>query len=249
VTFYAYVHARPDTTDSSGVFYVGKGRGKRFRALPARNRYHGFVLAKHGAENVLTSKIECSSDDIAFELERGLIKCLRRAGAELTNMTDGGDGTSGHVVTEEGLARRSEGMKARWADPEERERLRASIRAANIESWADPETRANRANAMKGHRKTMTSEAVEARRKNLEKARTPEAQAKFAEAVKDQWSDPAQKAKHSDGMRAAWKDPVKRASMLANRKNKRASHEDDPGGKDNTQDSQVFLSVSTKETE
>ena len=190
MTFYTYVHARPDTTDSSGVFYVGKGRGKRFRALPARNRYHGFVLAKYGAENVLTGKIECSSDDIAFELERGLIKCLRRAGAQLTNMTDGGDGTSGHVVTEEGLARRSEGMKARWADPEERERLRASIRAANIESWADPETHANHAKALKGHRKTMTPEAVEARRKNLEKARTPEAKAKNAEITRLRWADP-----------------------------------------------------------
>ncbi len=203
MTFYTYVHARPDTTDFSGVFYVGKGRGKRIRALPARNRYHGFVLDKHGAENVLTGKIECSSDDIAFELERGLIKCLRRAGAQLTNMTDGGDGTSGHVVTEEGLVRRSESMKARWADPQERDRLRASIRAANVERWADPETREKHTNALKGNVKTMTPAAIAARRKNLEKARTPEAKAKNAEITRLRWADPEFKIRMANQKRGA----------------------------------------------
>ena len=214
---YAYVHARPDAVDAAGIFYVGKGRGSRSNALPARNRYHGFVLDKHGAENILVGKIECSSDEIAFELERGLVKCLRRAGVQLTNMTDGGDGTTGYVVTEEGRKRRSDHMKARWADPEQRAHLSkvAADRAAN--QWATPESRERLSKALKGNKKTLSEAALAARRAALEKARSPEAIEKHAAVSKGQWDDPERKARHTQGMRDAWNDPVKRAAMLSNR--------------------------------
>lgn len=94
--FYAYVHARPD----GRIFYVGKGHGARSKNLVGRNMYHRNVVDKHGAENILVGEITCSSEEIAFELERGLIKCLKRAGVKLTNMTDGGEGTSGYQHTE-----------------------------------------------------------------------------------------------------------------------------------------------------
>lgn len=214
---YAYVHARPDAVDATSIFYVGKGRGARCNALPARNRYHGFVLDKHGSENILVGKIECSNDEIAFELERGLVKCLRRAGIQLTNMTDGGDGTTGHVVTDEGRARRSEWMKRRWADPEQRARLSATMAERARNQWANPESRERISKALKGNKKTLSEAALAARRASLEKAKSPEAVAKQAKASKGQWDDPARKLQQAEGLRAAWKDPVKRASMLANR--------------------------------
>jgi hypothetical protein len=90
MTYFAYVHAKPDTRDALGIFYVGKGKGIRDKDLSVRNRHHGFVLSKHGKENILVGKIECSSESSAFDLERGLIKCLRRMQVNLTNVTDGG---------------------------------------------------------------------------------------------------------------------------------------------------------------
>lgn len=201
MTRYAYIHARPDTEDAHGVFYVGKGRALRANVLPARNRYHGFVLDKYGAENILVGKLECSNDDIAFELERGLIKCLRRAGVQLTNMTDGGDGTTGHVVTDEGRKRRSDQMKARWADPEQRAYLaKVSADRAKVQ-WATPESRERLSKALKGNKKTLSEAALAARRANFVKARSPEARAKNAEITRQRWADPEFKSRMANQKR------------------------------------------------
>lgn len=101
MSFVAYVHARPDTKDASGIFYVGKGMGKRYAQLRNRNAHHKNVVNKYGAENILIGKIECSTEEIAFDLEKGLIKCLRRSGVKLTNMTDGGEGSTGYAPSAE----------------------------------------------------------------------------------------------------------------------------------------------------
>ena len=122
MTFSAYVHARPDTVNASGIFYVGKGREKRVKKVARRNPHHKNIVNKYGRENILIGKLECSSEDIAFELEKGLIKCLKRMGVKLTNLTDGGDGVSGRVpytrgspstITRELISRANKG-KTPW---------------------------------------------------------------------------------------------------------------------------------------
>lgn len=95
--FYAYVHFKPDLTP----FYVGKGKGARAFEFNRRkqNPRYANIVEKYGKP--LVSKIECSSEEIAFELEKGLIKCFRRSGIKLTNLTDGGEGISGFTHCEE----------------------------------------------------------------------------------------------------------------------------------------------------
>jgi len=88
----AYIHAKPDGTP----FYVGKGSIRRSKKLYNRNEYHTRTVKKYGKENILIGFIECSSDDIAFELERGIIKCLKNSNINLTNMTEGGLGGFQH---------------------------------------------------------------------------------------------------------------------------------------------------------
>jgi hypothetical protein len=102
--FCAYIHARPN----GEVFYVGKGTTTRARSLAkaARSKWHGRVVNKYGKENVLVGVMECSSEQTAFELEIGLIKCLRRMGARLVNQTDGGQGQAGRKPTPEENAKR-----------------------------------------------------------------------------------------------------------------------------------------------
>ena len=94
MSFYAYVHVRPGA-DAPGVFYVGKGRGRRSHEFSRRNQYHQRVIAKHGADNVGVGRFDCSDEETAFALERGLIACLKRMGVKLTNATDGGEGVTG----------------------------------------------------------------------------------------------------------------------------------------------------------
>ena len=57
--------------------------------------------------------MECSNDQIAFDLEKGIIKCLRRMGVELVNTTSGGEGVPGYSRTEEWKKNHSEKMKGR----------------------------------------------------------------------------------------------------------------------------------------
>jgi bisphosphoglycerate-dependent phosphoglycerate mutase len=85
---YAYVHCKPDGTP----FYVGKGTVRRSKKLYGRNERHTRTVEKYGKDNILIGRMECSTDDTAFELERGIIKCLKRFGVDLANMTEGGLG-------------------------------------------------------------------------------------------------------------------------------------------------------------
>lgn len=102
MTYFTYVHARPNTTDTSGIFYVGKGRRARITPSVAqrRNPHHQNIVNKYGEQNILVGKFECSTEDIAYELEQGLIKCLRRNNVNLVNLTNGGSGTKGFNMPE-----------------------------------------------------------------------------------------------------------------------------------------------------
>lgn len=112
MTFYAYMHCKPDGMP----FYVGKGDETRVSSKKRHhNRHHKNILSKYGEENILVGKLECSREDIAFDLERGLIKRLRKMGIPIVNLTDGGDGTKGAVRSPETRAKMAAGKVGnRW---------------------------------------------------------------------------------------------------------------------------------------
>jgi len=95
MSFFAYVQCRPDGTP----FYVGKGSADR---VSLKKRYHNAhqcnVVDKYGRENILVGSYECSSEQIAYELERGIIKRILSSGAKLTNLSDGGEGAASGAV-------------------------------------------------------------------------------------------------------------------------------------------------------
>jgi hypothetical protein len=91
--YYGYVHCTADGTP----FYVGAGGYARTRLFSRRRDcppYEAIAL-NIGKDNIFVGTLECSSKEIAFELEQGLIKCLRRQGVDLCNRTDGGAGITG----------------------------------------------------------------------------------------------------------------------------------------------------------
>lgn len=90
--FYAYMHCRPDGTP----FYVGKGNKARVSRLKRQsNPHHSNIIKKYGPDNILVGSVECSSEEVAFSLEAGLIKRLKAMGVRLSNLTEGGEGVSG----------------------------------------------------------------------------------------------------------------------------------------------------------
>lgn len=108
MSFYAYIHCKPDGTP----FYVGKGTIERVN-LKTRNhnKWHSNIVKKYGKENILVGSMECSSEDISFQLEIGLIKRIKAMGISIVNQTDGGEGRLGGVVTEDVKNRISQKLK------------------------------------------------------------------------------------------------------------------------------------------
>jgi hypothetical protein len=104
---YAYIHCKPDGTP----FYVGKGALRRAKYFGERNPHHQNIVKKYGKDNLLYGMLECSSHEIAYSLEMGIIKCLKRMDVELVNKTAGGDG--GKDPTLETRKRLSDAAKKR----------------------------------------------------------------------------------------------------------------------------------------
>lgn len=113
--FYVYVHSRPSTGEP---FYVGKGRGSRATVGGVRGRRNAWwrrVVAKEGGYHVSFVARDLD-DELAQLLEIELIASYRRAGAELCNLTEGGEGGAGYRFTDEQRAaqsRRLQGNKNR----------------------------------------------------------------------------------------------------------------------------------------
>ena len=97
---YVYQHRRLDTNE---IFYVGIAKSeKRFYSHHNRNVHWKRIAEKCGYEvDVLIRG--CTWED-ACKIEKGLIESLGRKdlrAGSLTNMTDGGEGASGIILSEE----------------------------------------------------------------------------------------------------------------------------------------------------
>src|SRR5580658_6240831 len=95
--FYVYEHWRPDRGE---CFYVGKGHGRRaYDMRRGRNRWHKFLQAKLSALGTAI-EIKIIADGLteaeAFAKEIERIAFWKNDGADLCNLTDGGDGPSGY---------------------------------------------------------------------------------------------------------------------------------------------------------
>jgi hypothetical protein len=102
---YVYVHRR---ASDGRVFYVGKGsRPDRMLDQESRNpRWHR-VVAKHGLVAEVVAHFE--TDALSQQCERDLIAWFGRR--SLVNMTDGGDGCAGIVMSTEARRKLSEHAK------------------------------------------------------------------------------------------------------------------------------------------
>jgi hypothetical protein len=125
--FYVYEHWRPD---EGVIFYVGKGQKRRaWDAHRGRNRWHKFIFAKlkaMGIKHEVRIVQKEMSERAAFDKEVELIAYWRAQGADLVNITDGGDGPSGRKHTEEWKQANSLRMKGRKPSEETRAKMSAA---------------------------------------------------------------------------------------------------------------------------
>ena len=92
--YYVYQHRRNDT---NAVFYVGKGKGYRCNQKTGRNIYWHRVADKHGysIEKVVTNLDE----ELALLVEYELIDQYKKLNFVLSNLAEGGKGSSGYKFT------------------------------------------------------------------------------------------------------------------------------------------------------
>ena len=142
--FYVYEHWRPDTNE---CFLVGKGHDRRAYSFSGRNTRHRHIvgfLRKNGLEPEVRIIFEGMVEAEALQLEIAWIALWRSQGQAVANITDGGEGTSGLVHSEETRAL----IKAKRAgqirppcSPETREKIAAAQRGVkrgpnpNISAW------------------------------------------------------------------------------------------------------------------
>jgi hypothetical protein len=103
--YYVYQHRSADTNQ---IFYVGKGKGKRFCDKNKRSRYWKYYVEKHGfIPEILVNNLD---EELSFLVEMEAIDVYRRRGINLVNLTDGGEGCSGYSMSH------SEEQKKKWSE-------------------------------------------------------------------------------------------------------------------------------------
>ena len=112
--FYVYEHWRPDRNE---CFYVGKGKRSRANMMRRRNKFHAAIqnkLARLGLAVEVRIIAHGLTEAEAFDLERTRIALWQSDGADLANMTKGGDGIFGFShskETREKMSRSALGVK------------------------------------------------------------------------------------------------------------------------------------------
>jgi len=242
--FYVYVYRDPRPTKNNQPVYVGKGTGDRDLSHWSRGSHNkpfqDFIahLKARGLVAVCERVFETESEEEAFAKEIELIALYGRRNlgtGTLFNLTDGGEGASGAVRSDE----EREVLRVDSLDKWQRPEYRAKVVAAQKAVQSTPEAR-----ALKSENSTAGWEDPEVRRKRSEgiaKARAAaESKAKTSAQAKAQWSDPeyaAQqaannkeianraevKAAKSAATKAMWADPVWKAKMLAARAARKAA--------------------------
>lgn len=207
--FYVYVIFRPNGIPC----YVGKGWGKRWLKHEWRSTNpHLANIVKLAKGELPKIKIrEWLTEREAFAIEIAFIAAIGREtnGGPLVNLTDGGEGISGHKMSAESLAKMSAASKGnkycigRKASPE----TKAKQRAAKLGRTLTPEHRAKIGVASRntprgpewGARISMAKMghevAPETREKLRSWERTPELCAKIAAATKESMKRPEVQAK------------------------------------------------------
>jgi len=200
--FYVYLYLREDGTP----YYVGKGKGDR--AFSNRRRKTKCPTDK----TKIIFHSENLTEEEAFTIEKELIAKYGRKDngtGILRNLTDGGEGMSGFIFTDEMKAEKSKNMKEIMNRPEVKAKHSAILKKA----YARPDLRAKMSAAMRKKMNTPEMKAKmnspEVRAKMLAAFNTPEAVAKRLEAL----NKPEVRAKRRESLKKTYATSERRAEM------------------------------------
>lgn len=135
-TYYTYIYLDPrkpgtytyqDLIFEFEPFYIGKGKGRRFErsykeAIKGKGtKYrHNKIrsIVKHCLEPIIIKVFKDISEHEAFSKEIELVKAFK---PYLTNLTGGGDGASGRIVSQKSRDKSSNTHKKIWTEEKKKE--------------------------------------------------------------------------------------------------------------------------------
>lgn len=121
--FYVYVHYK---VSDGKPFYVGKGTAQRAWNKSTRNEYWKRVVAKHGLRVEIV--FDHLTEEESFQVEKDTILEFKYFGYQLTNFTNGGEGSSGFKFSDEQKEKISSAHKGRKLSDEHRNMLSESLK-------------------------------------------------------------------------------------------------------------------------
>jgi hypothetical protein len=203
--FYVYEHWRLDRDE---CFYVGKGKGRRAYSQSGRNTHWTNIVSKlerNGFAYEIRFVATGLTENEAFSLEMERIAFWKDK-ADICNKTDGGDGVSGLVMSEEARKKMSERAKGRpgvksMLGRKHTEETKAKMKAAKLGKLPNNAGKKYEHKPLSDDHKKALSAAKKGRPlsekayKNLIKSKKTnpvrlETRAKLSAAAKNQWDDP-----------------------------------------------------------
>lgn len=230
--FYVYILFRP--WDGS-PFYVGKGKKHRWleheRTISSHiNKHLSNILKKSREKNLEVPKVkirENLSESDAFDLEIKLIAAIGRKkdGGSLVNMTNGGEGASGLVFSQESRAKISRFHKGRVVGEETRNKLReinlgnkhCAGRVMSQETRekigiSNKATKSNQVHVVSQETRAKLAVASRGNKRRLGKPHSFEVKQKMHEDRKLLWKDQQYRSRVVNSMRNSFNSPEVRES-------------------------------------
>jgi hypothetical protein len=209
--FYVYLFLREDGTP----YYVGKGQGNR--------QWDKRRKTKPPADPARNVRIlDRMSEEDAFAWEQTLIARYGRKDngtGILRNLTDGGDGVSGLVRSEEDRRNKSEAAKRRYEDPTERAKTSDAQKGVHGYRQTD-EWKTKISAACKGRKAWNKGIPMESEERRYQagngsrgRVQTPEEKQRRSEANKGKVRTPEQREKYR--LAALKREAAKKAKLAA----------------------------------
>ena len=188
-------------------FYVGKGSNSRAydHLKPGKSTNPILRNKVNKIKRVFSKPIiiiykEMLLENVAFDLERALVKTIGRKDLKLgplLNLTDAGEGNVGWIPSIKTRQKMKDSNKIRWSRPEEREVISNSIK----ELWKNDDYKKNVSASMKKSHNTKESKAKSReiqqqrwkddnyREKRLNLINETEYRTKLSESIKKSWEN------------------------------------------------------------
>ena len=216
--FCVYAHL---TTDLFKIFYIGKGRIDRPYSYSNRTKFWRHEAAKHGLE-VLILDTGLTNDE-AKNLESRYIRSIGRrnlGNGPLVNLTDGGDGMHGFVLSSIHRAKIASAIRRKWKNPEYRLQAQKRASEASVHLWESDAYREKQSKAQTGKKRTDASRKLMSEVQSF-LAKNPTLIEIRSSITKKRWADPEYRSHMANLAKERWQDPKFREMASARMKGSR----------------------------